>query len=48
MKGSYPELETDFARISDIAYAEEEAFRGTLTQGTHLFDLAVSDARSHA
>ena len=48
MKGSYPELETDFARISDIAYAEEEAFRGTLSQGTHLFDLAVTDARSHA
>ncbi|HYI58071.1 MAG TPA: alanine--tRNA ligase [Microlunatus sp.] len=48
MKGSYPELETDFARIADIAYGEEDAFRGTLTQGTHLFDLAVSDARSGA
>jgi alanyl-tRNA synthetase len=48
MKSSYPELEADFARISDIAYGEEDAFRGTLTQGTHLFDLAVADARSHS
>ena len=48
MQGSYPEVATDFARISDIAYAEEEAFRGTLTQGTHLFDLAVSKARSES
>jgi alanyl-tRNA synthetase len=47
MQGSYPELHADFARISDIAYAEEEAFRSTLTQGTHLFDLAVGDARAH-
>ncbi|MDN5763658.1 MAG: alanine--tRNA ligase, partial [Microlunatus sp.] len=48
MKGSYPELETDFARICDIAYGEEEAFRGTLTAGTHLFDRAVGDAKSHS
>jgi alanyl-tRNA synthetase len=48
MQGSYPEVATDFARISDIAYAEEEAFRGTLTQGTHLFDQAVSRARSES
>ena len=33
MQGSYPEVATDFARISDIAYAEEEAFRGTLDPG---------------
>src|SRR3954451_17645721 len=30
MKGSYPELEADFDRISAVAYAEEEAFRRTL------------------
>ncbi len=45
MKASYPELETDFARISAVAYAEEEAFRRTLTSGTTLFDTAVRDAK---
>src|SRR5215203_1539212 len=45
MKASYPELETDFARISAIAYAEEEAFRRTLTSGTALFDTAVGEAK---
>ncbi|MCA0143460.1 alanine--tRNA ligase [Blastococcus sp. LR1] len=46
MKASYPELETDFARISSVAYAEEEAFRRTLTSGTALFDTAVKQAKS--
>ncbi|MGY1707176.1 alanine--tRNA ligase [Geodermatophilus sp. SYSU D00697] len=45
MKASYPELETDFARISSVAYAEEEAFRRTLTAGTTLFDTAVARAK---
>ncbi|WP_249523580.1 alanine--tRNA ligase [Modestobacter marinus] len=45
MSPSYPELATDFARISGIAYAEEEAFRRTLTAGTALFDTAVGQAR---
>ncbi|MBB3081942.1 alanine--tRNA ligase [Geodermatophilus sabuli] len=45
MKASYPELETDFARISSVAYAEEEAFRRTLTAGTTLFDTAVATAK---
>src|SRR3712207_3962185 len=45
MKASYPELETDFARISAVAYAEEEAFRRTLTSGTALFDTAVAEAK---
>src|SRR3954449_6044650 len=45
MSASYPELATDFARISGIAYAEEEAFRRTLTAGTALFDTAVTQAR---
>ena len=45
MKSSYPELETDFARISAVAYAEEEAFRRTLTSGTALFGTAVDEAR---
>jgi alanyl-tRNA synthetase len=42
MKKSYPELERDFGRISQIAYAEEDAFRRTLTAGTSIFDLAVT------
>src|SRR5215217_2023305 len=45
MSASYPELATDFGRISGIAYAEEEAFRRTLTAGTALFDTAVSQAK---
>ena len=43
MKESYPELERDFARISQIAYAEEEAFRQTLDKGTQIFDVAVAN-----
>src|ERR687890_546728 len=46
MSASYPELATDFARISGIAYAEEEAFRRTLVAGTALFDTAVSQAKA--
>ena len=45
MSASYPELATDFARISGVAYAEEEAFRRTLTAGTTLFDTAVAQAK---
>lgn len=46
MKASYPELEADFPRISQIAYAEEDAFRQTLGKGTQIFEsaaLAVKD-----
>ena len=46
MKASYPELETGFSRISQIAYAEEEAFRRTLASGTTLLDSAVAKAKS--
>ncbi len=42
MKESYPELERDFARISQVAYAEEESFRQTLDKGTQIFDLAAA------
>ncbi len=45
MKQSYPELETDFDRISQIAYAEEEAFRRTLAAGTTILDTAVARAK---
>ena len=42
MKQSYPELETGFDRIAQIAYAEEEAFRRTLASGTTILDTAVA------
>jgi alanyl-tRNA synthetase len=42
MKASYPELERDFERISQVAYAEEEAFRQTLDKGTQIFDVAAA------
>lgn len=45
MKASYPELESDFARIEQVAYAEEDAFRQTLGKGTQIFDLAVSSVK---
>ncbi|KQY59161.1 alanine--tRNA ligase [Aeromicrobium sp. Root495] len=45
MKASYPELEADFPRIEQVAYAEEEAFRQTLGKGTQIFDMAVSDVK---
>jgi len=46
MSRSYPELRTDFARISQIAYAEEEAFRRTLASGTTILDAAVSRVKA--
>ncbi|GAA1986300.1 alanine--tRNA ligase [Isoptericola halotolerans] len=45
MKASYPELEADFGRISQVAYGEEDAFRRTLTSGTTILDTAVSRAK---
>ena len=41
MKASYPELEADFPRISQIAYAEEDAFRQTLGKGTQIVESAA-------
>ncbi|RJK96781.1 alanine--tRNA ligase [Vallicoccus soli] len=46
MRASYPELERDFARISSLAYAEEESFRSTLRAGTTILDTAVREAKS--
>ncbi len=46
MKQSYPELERDFGRISQVAYGEEEAFRRTLASGTTILDTAVQKAKS--
>jgi alanyl-tRNA synthetase len=46
MAESYPEVASGWPRISQIAYAEEDAFRRTLATGTQIFDLAVADAKS--
>ncbi|ACZ30712.1 alanyl-tRNA synthetase [Xylanimonas cellulosilytica DSM 15894] len=45
MKASYPELETGFAKIAEVAYGEEEAFRRTLSAGTTILDVAVAKAK---
>jgi alanyl-tRNA synthetase len=45
MADSYPELATDYGRISMIAHAEEETFRRTLAAGTTILDTAVAKAR---
>ncbi|MEO6702425.1 MAG: alanine--tRNA ligase [Jatrophihabitantaceae bacterium] len=42
MAPSYPELAENYDRIAMIGYAEEEAFRRTLTSGTSIFDTAVA------
>ena len=45
MKASYPELETNWKTISEVAYAEEDAFRRTLSAGTTILDVAVASAK---
>ena len=45
MKLSYPEVERDWARISTVVYAEEDAFRQTLRSGTQIFDLAATETQ---
>ncbi|MEO6885831.1 MAG: alanine--tRNA ligase [Jatrophihabitantaceae bacterium] len=45
MAPSYPELATDFERISSYAYAEEDAFGATLRAGTTILDVAVADTK---
>jgi alanyl-tRNA synthetase len=45
MAPSYPELATDFERISSYAYAEEDAFRATLRAGTAIFESSVDQVR---
>ncbi|MDN5725659.1 MAG: alanine--tRNA ligase [Propionibacteriales bacterium] len=46
MAESYPEVATDFDRIAQIAYAEEEAFARTLTSGTQIFDTAATKIKN--
>ena len=46
MVASYPEIATEWARVSQVAYAEEEAFRRTLAAGTQIFDLAAAQTKA--
>ena len=46
MKDSYPELESDFARISTIAVGEEETFLRTLAAGSVVLDEALAAAKA--
>lgn len=45
MSLSYPELNENWATIQDVAYAEEDAFRRTLSAGTTILDTAVRNAK---
>jgi alanyl-tRNA synthetase len=45
MAPSYPEVVTDFGRISQYAYGEEEAFLATLGKGTTILDVAIADTK---
>ncbi|MFI1196586.1 alanine--tRNA ligase [Micromonospora sp. NPDC020750] len=46
MAPSYPELAAEFDRISQYAYAEEDAFLSTLRAGTTILDTAIAETRS--
>ncbi|HEX7396284.1 MAG TPA: alanine--tRNA ligase, partial [Propionibacteriaceae bacterium] len=48
MNASYPEIDQQWTRVSQIAEREETSFRRTITDGTKLFDMAVAQARSVA
>ncbi len=45
MSPSYPELASEFGRISSYAYAEEEAFLATLRSGTTILDTAIAETK---
>ena len=45
MGETYTELHRDWERISQVAYAEEDAFRQTLRAGTQIFDLAAAEVK---
>ena len=45
MSAAYPEVKSDFGRISQAAFAEEETFLRTLASGSAVLDLAVAKTR---
>ncbi|MBN9168567.1 MAG: alanine--tRNA ligase, partial [Microbacterium sp.] len=46
MKDAYPVVETDWQRISQYAFAEEETFLRTLAAGSTILDLAVEETKT--
>lgn len=46
MKGAYPIVESDFARISRIAYAEEKSFLRTIASGTARLEESVKESKA--
>ncbi|KNB50562.1 alanine--tRNA ligase [Streptomyces caatingaensis] len=46
MAPGYPEVVDSFARIAERAFAEEDAFRETLKQGTAVLDTAVAKVKA--
>jgi alanyl-tRNA synthetase len=46
MSAAYPEVATDFDRISQAAYAEEATFLRTLASGSSVLDLAVAKTKT--
>ena len=45
MGETYDNLISDWPRISQVAFAEEDAFRKTLQAGTQIFDVAASEVK---
>lgn len=45
MSASYPDVTSQWERVSQVAYGEEDSFRRTLVAGTQIFDLAAGQAR---
>ena len=45
MSAAYPEVKSDFGRISQAAFAEEETFLRTLASGSAVLDLAVAKTK---
>ncbi|MBA0126001.1 alanine--tRNA ligase [Haloechinothrix sp. YIM 98757] len=45
MSPSYPEIERDFERISDVMRMEEDTFLATLSTGSKIFDMAAERAK---
>jgi alanyl-tRNA synthetase len=45
MQLSYPEVQSEFGRTSQVVEQEEEAFRRTLASGTTILDTAVKRAK---
>ena len=46
MGETYADLHRDWERISQVAYAEEDAFRQTLRAGTTIFDQAAAEVKA--